>query len=107
MHQLIRKRPHHLIKSTRLPIKNADLFSSEAYIRTFPDILEHSADILEVLDLLLENPDHLFEHRQLILEDCSFIRTFQRLLEHCTNLLENRRAIALELSNGTIKNTIC
>ena len=67
-----------------------------------PDILELPADILEVLDPLLEDPRHLFEHRRLILEDRCFIRTFPGLLEHLANLLENAYLIfigrLLELS---------
>lgn len=61
-----------------------------AYIRTSSDILEHPTHILEVPDLLLEDLNHLFEHRRLILEDRCFIRTFTRLLEHLTNLLETQ-----------------
>jgi len=50
--------------------------------------LEHPGGILEVLECLLEDPDHLFEHRPLILEVPRFIRTFMGLLEHRANLLE-------------------
>ncbi|MER1989839.1 MAG: hypothetical protein ABS884_08980, partial [Solibacillus isronensis] len=64
--------------------------SISCFIRTFYVILELPADILEVLGCLLENPDHLFEHRRLILEDRCFIRTFTRLLEHFTNILETQ-----------------
>ena len=80
---------------------------SAAYIRTFPDILEHPIHILDVPNQLLENLDHLFEHRRLILEDRCFIRTFLGLLEHLTNLLENRRAISLKLRASFIENAVC
>ncbi|MGA4517249.1 hypothetical protein ACPA0F_08170 [Solibacillus silvestris] len=70
-------------------LKNAYLIPSAAFIRTFYAILEHPADILEVLDRLLEDPGYLFEHRRLILEVRCFIRTFLGLLEHLANLLEN------------------
>ena len=73
------------------------------YIRTFPDILEHPTQILDVPSYLLEELNHLFEHRGLILEDGCFIRTFLGLLEHLTNLLENRRAISLKLRASFIK----
>jgi len=79
---------------------------SAAYIRTFLDILEHPTQILDVPSHLLEDLDHLFEHRRLILEDRSFIRTFLGLLEHLTNLLENRHVIALELSDDTLENAV-
>lgn len=94
-------------KLSLLALLKYEKMQSAAYIRTFPNILDNPPHIYEVLDLLLEELDHLFEHWRLKLEDRCFIRTFLSLLAHLPNLLENRRAIALELSNGTIENTIC
>ncbi|MEK5186307.1 hypothetical protein [Solibacillus sp. FSL W7-1324] len=57
-------------------------------LEDFLVLLEGAGGILEVRGCLLEDVDHLFEHRRLILEDPRFIRTFPGLLEHRAYLLE-------------------